>query len=224
MNAEDPNRDTTVGIFGPLSHDKNGIRSDPNVFIHSTIDAGYPLTLQINSLVTKVIFDSTDPTNPAALGVEYLEGAHMYSADSSYNASDPGTPGTAFAAREVIISGGVFNTPQILKLSGIGPAAELAALDIPLIKDLPGVGHNMQDNYEAGVMGQFENAFPSPFYDVMWKSNQSELRDIYFFCGEFSFEGFWPLGQGYGVQYPTQYPNEFLCAMDHSKSHPRHRM
>ncbi len=52
------------------------------------------------------------------------------------------------ARREVILSGGPINSPQLLKLSGIGPAAELRAMDIPVIHDLPGVGENLQDHLE----------------------------------------------------------------------------
>ncbi|HEX3983990.1 MAG TPA: choline dehydrogenase [Acidisoma sp.] len=52
------------------------------------------------------------------------------------------------ARREVILSGGPINSPQLLKLSGIGPAAELQALGIPVAGDLPGVGENLQDHLE----------------------------------------------------------------------------
>ncbi|TAQ86024.1 hypothetical protein B7494_g5653 [Chlorociboria aeruginascens] len=218
MNAADPNRDESLGIFGPLTHDKNGIRSDPDIYIHATLDDpnNYPLTVQLNTLVTKVIFDTTGPV-PKATGVEFLQGPHLYSADPLYNASQEGIPGQAFASREVIISGGVFNSPQILKLSGVGNATELESFNIQVIKDLPGVGRNMQDNYEAGIMGQYEYAIPPDlFYDVMLKTSQSpKIRNIYFFCGVFSFEGWWPIGLGLGVSSPTEYPNEYLCAMDH---------
>ncbi|MET0374791.1 MAG: GMC family oxidoreductase N-terminal domain-containing protein [Rhizorhabdus sp.] len=50
------------------------------------------------------------------------------------------------AQREIVLSGGTFNTPQLLLLSGIGPADELRELDIPVVHDLPGVGRNMQDH------------------------------------------------------------------------------
>ena len=52
------------------------------------------------------------------------------------------------ARKEVILSGGPINSPQLLKLSGIGPAAELQALGIPVAGDLPGVGENLQDHLE----------------------------------------------------------------------------
>ena len=55
---------------------------------------------------------------------------------------------TARAAREVILCGGAINSPQLLKLSGIGPAAELQALGLPVVHDLPGVGENLQDHLE----------------------------------------------------------------------------
>jgi choline dehydrogenase len=54
----------------------------------------------------------------------------------------------ASATREVIVAGGPINSPQLLKLSGIGPAAELQALGIPVVRDLPGVGENLQDHLE----------------------------------------------------------------------------
>jgi choline dehydrogenase len=69
------------------------------------------------------------------------------------------TTGTALARKEVIISAGTFNTPQLLKLSGIGPADELRKFGIPLIVDLPGVGQNLQDRYENGVIVNLTNPF-----------------------------------------------------------------
>jgi len=50
------------------------------------------------------------------------------------------------AAREIVLSGGAYNTPQILLLSGIGPADELRELGIEVVHDLPGVGRNLQDH------------------------------------------------------------------------------
>lgn len=52
----------------------------------------------------------------------------------------------AYASREVIISGGAINSPQLLLLSGVGPAEQLSRLGIPIVVDLPGVGQNLQDH------------------------------------------------------------------------------
>lgn len=54
----------------------------------------------------------------------------------------------AGARREVILSAGPINSPKLLKLSGVGPAAELGAFGIPLVADRPGVGENLQDHLE----------------------------------------------------------------------------
>jgi choline dehydrogenase-like flavoprotein len=55
------------------------------------------------------------------------------------------------AREEVILCGGAFNTPQLLMLSGVGPAAHLREHGIPVRVDLPGVGRNLQDRYEVAV-------------------------------------------------------------------------
>lgn len=55
------------------------------------------------------------------------------------------------AKREVIVSAGAIHTPQLLKLSGVGPAVELQNLLIPVMVDLPGVGTNLQDHILVGV-------------------------------------------------------------------------
>ena len=55
------------------------------------------------------------------------------------------------AAREVILCGGAVNSPQLLQISGIGPAAHLAAIGVTVLHDLPGVGANLQDHYVARI-------------------------------------------------------------------------
>jgi choline dehydrogenase len=57
----------------------------------------------------------------------------------------------ARASREVILCGGAINSPQLLLLSGVGPADELRALDIAVVADLPGVGQNLQDHLDVAV-------------------------------------------------------------------------
>ena len=60
-----------------------------------------------------------------------------------------GVPRTARACGEVIVCGGAFNSPKLLQLSGLGPADLLCNLGIPLIRDLPGVGANLQDHFSV---------------------------------------------------------------------------
>lgn len=101
----------------------------------------------------------TNGSTPRAVGVDYLEGNSLYRADPrAGSATETGT-GSVDAAREVILAAGSFNTPQLLKLSGVGPQSELESFGIPVVVDLPGVGTNMQDRYEATVIGKTQSDF-----------------------------------------------------------------
>src|SRR5690606_27821727 len=74
-------------------------------------------------------------------------------------AGQPGEEIVYKARKEVILAGGAFNTPQLLMLSGIGPQAELATHGIATRIDLPGVGRNLQDRYEVGVVARAREPF-----------------------------------------------------------------
>jgi choline dehydrogenase len=86
------------------------------------------LTVHSHSLASRIIFEGKD-----AVGVAYRRA---------------GIETTARARREVILSAGSINSPQLLLLSGIGPAAQLQALGIEVVADRPGVGANLQDHLE----------------------------------------------------------------------------
>lgn len=129
----------------PVHIDSLRRRSGARNFIIDTIQTesedgsqAYPLTLSTRSLATKILFKQ-DGGKPKAVGVEYLKGEGLYAADRRYNENTNGELRKVFASREVIVAGGSFNTPQILKLSGVGPSKELKGLGIPVVKDLPAV-------------------------------------------------------------------------------------
>ena len=109
----------------------------------------YPdrLRIQLHTLASRVILDDSK----RAVGVEYLQGERLYRADP--NAAGAGQAGRILAAREVILAGGAFNSPQLLMLSGIG-GPELAEQGIPVRVALPGVGRNLQDRYEIAVVNK----------------------------------------------------------------------
>ncbi|MGH8658445.1 MAG: GMC family oxidoreductase, partial [Gammaproteobacteria bacterium] len=111
----------------------------------------YPdrLTIELDALATRVLFDR----NNRATGVEYLKGERLYQAHKNPS-QEPGEKREVHASREVILCGGAFNTPQLLMLSGIGPAEELRKHGIPVRVDRPGVGANLQDRYEVGVVNR----------------------------------------------------------------------
>ncbi|PFH57869.1 hypothetical protein XA68_14463 [Ophiocordyceps unilateralis] len=170
LNSGFPNRDRREGLFQIPISTHRGRRSGPVGLVKDTMDKTsfsgkqrYTLDVLLSSLVTKIILQP--PTRSGylakAVGVEYVTGKNLYRADplSSPNAKLP-PPRWLRAGREVIVSAGAFNTPQLLKLSGIGPRGELQRLGIPVIVNLPGVGMNLQDRYEVSVT----SSSPQPFF------------------------------------------------------------
>ncbi|MER8834307.1 GMC family oxidoreductase N-terminal domain-containing protein [Mesorhizobium sp. M0909] len=95
--------------------------------------------VEINALATKILFEGK-----RAIGVEYLQN---------------GATKTARAGREIILSGGSVNSPQLLQLSGIGPSALLGALGIPVVHANENVGANLQDH--VGINYTFKGRLPT---------------------------------------------------------------
>ncbi|CZT43295.1 related to choline dehydrogenase [Rhynchosporium secalis] len=226
-NFLDPTRDKQEGIWGLPSHIKpDGQRFSSREYISDTIAAGFPLTLSMNSLATKILFGKPTArgSNPRATGVAYLEGKSIYSADSRFTTSNKGVPKIAIAKREVIISGGTFNSPQILMLSGIGPAKQLKKFNIPVLVDSPGVGNNMQDNQEVPVVGitqQIGSGGPGGCVLIKTKHAVYDERDMIMFQGPFVFRGFWPSNQS-NTELPTNKPGTYGIAT--VKIHPQNRL
>lgn len=108
------------------------IRSSSNFsYLSSEVINNSNLNITLQSLVTKVIIE-----NETAVAVQFVKNGQYYIANAS---------------KEVILSAGTIGTPQILMLSGIGPASELEALDIEVVADLP-VGKNFQDHMFLGSL------------------------------------------------------------------------
>jgi choline dehydrogenase len=162
--------DAYRGGDGPL-HTQHGRRHNPlyQAFVDAGVEAGYPATDDVNGFqqegfgrmdmtvhrgrrcsaaraylrpaikrpnlevrtniaVSRVVFEGR-----RAVGVEYRHGSGQHA---------------VHARREVILAGGSINSPQLLKLSGVGPATELRAHGINVVHDAPAVGENLQDHLE----------------------------------------------------------------------------
>lgn len=106
--------------------------SSETSFLREGLNYPDSLTVYHLTLAKKILFDD-DKTATGVLvdtqGKEYLLSAR----------------------KEVIVSSGVFGSPQLLMVSGVGPADLLESLDIPVISDLPGVGQNFEDHVYVGV-------------------------------------------------------------------------
>jgi len=135
-------------VFVPL-HMNGGTRESTRDYIRATLTAcSGTLRVELHALATRVVFDGD-----RAVGVEYLSGESLYRASPRPDPrADAGELRELRVKREVILCGGVFNSPQLLLLSGIGAAAELREHGIDVRVDLPGVGKNLQDRYEMSVV------------------------------------------------------------------------
>lgn len=145
------------GLFNIPRATNNGKRNGTRELIKKTLrELPYNLELRTHALATGLIFDENEKGR--IKGVEYLEGANLYEADprSSQTKLSNAKKCSVFAGKEVILAGGAFNSPQLLMLSGIGDRNHLEAKGIRPRIHLPGVGRNLQDRYEVGVITELD--------------------------------------------------------------------
>jgi len=111
---------------------KNGRRwSAASAYLHPAA-ARENLTIITKAMATRVVIEKG-----RAVGVDYVRRRKRH---------------TARATQEVVLAGGAINSPQLLLLSGIGPAAELRTLGVRVVLDLPGVGKNLQDHLNVNIV------------------------------------------------------------------------
>ena len=135
-----------------------GRRAGTREYIEATRQAlPQKLVLRMSNLATKILFDD----DKRAIGIECWEGRNLYKASPKSTDGDV-KPDIDYevkryrAKKEVILAGGAFNSPQLLMLSGIGPKAHLEEHGINVLLDRPGVGTNLQDRYEVGIVSQMK--------------------------------------------------------------------
>ncbi len=118
--------------FGPIdTTTANGRRASAAVSYLRPALSRPNLTVITKAQATRILMDGT-----RAIGIEYAQGRQKH---------------VLRAEREVIVSGGSINSPQLLLLSGIGPADEIKKHGIRALHDLPGVGKNLQDHLHGAV-------------------------------------------------------------------------
>ncbi|TER25330.1 choline dehydrogenase [Pseudomonas aeruginosa] len=122
------------------------------------------LTIVTHALSDRILF-----SGKRAIGVSYLVG-------------NGDNPVTAHARREVLVCSGAIASPQLLQRSGVGPAALLRDLDIPVVHDLPGVGANLQDHLELYL--QYACKQPVSIYPATKWWNQPAIGAQWLFRGK----------------------------------------
>ncbi|QBR01343.1 GMC family oxidoreductase [Paraburkholderia pallida] len=146
---EDYNGESVEG-FGPMQATiRKGLRCSAAVAYLRPALARGNVTLVTQALVEKVMLEKQSGT-PRATGVVYRHNGETV---------------RAHARREVILSGGVINSPQLLMLSGIGPASELASHGLDTVVDLPGVGRNLHDHIVFDI--RWRRQAPGPLHRMM---------------------------------------------------------
>ncbi|XP_054280675.1 glucose dehydrogenase [FAD, quinone]-like [Macrosteles quadrilineatus] len=136
----DLNGKTHEGFAIAQATNKNGIRfSSAHAFLRPA-KTRTNLHILLNTTVTRVL---VDPKTKKALGVEIMKPC--------------GKTEQVLAKKEVIVSGGAVNSPQILLLSGIGPKEDLEKVGIPVVHDLPGVGKNLHNHVGHTIKFYIDN-------------------------------------------------------------------
>lgn len=150
------------GLFMIDQSIKNNRRSGTRELLLET-QAKYPkkLFIKTNCLVEKIILTpSSRKEKSKAVAVQFLQKENLYQADPLFKKIN--TIEKTFCRRtirvrkDVIVSAGAFNSPQILMLSGIGPVDHLEKMKIQPRVNLPGVGTGLKDRYEVAVVTEFE--------------------------------------------------------------------
>ena len=132
--TDDFNRGCNEGVGYFEVNQKSGWRwNTAKAFLRPTCTGRANFTLWTRAQATRLLLAPQPDGRPRCTGVQVWNGQEMV---------------TAHATREVVLSAGAINSPQLLQLSGIGPAPLLRAHGIEVVHDLPGVGANLQDHLQ----------------------------------------------------------------------------
>ena len=132
--TDDFNSGNNEGVGYFEVNQKKGWRwNTAKAFLRPTCNARPNFVMWTNAHATKLIIETQPDGTPRCTGVKVWNGREMV---------------TAHATGDVVLSAGAINSPQLLQLSGVGPAALLRQHGIPLVRDLPGVGSNLQDHLQ----------------------------------------------------------------------------
>ncbi len=135
----DHNHPDSTGV-GPLPmNNPNGVRMSTALSYINPNRHRLNLTIRGNVLVRRILFDGQKAT-----GVEVESGSERFTVEGDL----------------IVLSAGAIASPQVLMLSGVGPAAHLQAKGIPVVKDLPGVGQNLRDHPLVAVRVKTKEGFP----------------------------------------------------------------
>ena len=127
---EDMNHPDSGGV-GPIPmNNPEGVRMSTALTFLRAVRHRLNLTVRSSVVVRRILFEPGSTGSPRAVGVEVESGGEVYQVE----------------ADQIVLSAGAMASPQILMLSGVGPADHLREMGIPVIHELPGVGRNLRDH------------------------------------------------------------------------------
>jgi choline dehydrogenase len=183
--TEDVNGYRQEGFYRMERSTFGGVRSSAaRRYLHPARRRGN-IDLKIKVRVARILFDGR-----RASGVAFVENGQKREVRGG----------------EIILSAGAINSPQLLKLSGVGPRPELQALDIPVVADLPGVGENLQDHLDFLV--QYRCTKPVSFYPATKRLNQVGIGlEWLLFKRGIGVSNIWEAGSFFRSRPGIEFPN-----------------
>ena len=162
--AESPdlNNPDSAGLSPVPFNNPNGIRWSTSLGYLNPSRHRLNLTLRPNCAVRRVLFDGNRAT-----GLEVESGGEIFNVEGD----------------EIILSGGAIASPQLLMLSGVGPAEHLREMGIPVVRDTPGVGQNLRDHPIVFVTWKTKEGFdldgfaPRVQFALRYTAEGSDLRN-----------------------------------------------
>ncbi len=127
----DQNHPESTGVSARARNTIDGVRISMALAYLDPARHRLNLTIKGNVMVRRIVFDGK-----RAVGVEVDSGGERFTVEGA----------------EIILSGGAIGSPHVLLLSGVGPAAQLRSVGVPVVHDLPGVGQNLRDHPSASVL------------------------------------------------------------------------
>ena len=141
-HTEDFNRGSNEGVGYFQVNQKNGWRwNTAKAFLRPACASRPNFTLWTDAQATRLLFAPGADGRPRCTGAEVWKGGQMVQVQAS---------------RETLLTSGSINSPQLLQLSGVGPAALLRQHGIDVVHDLPGVGENLQDHLQIRAVYKVE--------------------------------------------------------------------
>jgi choline dehydrogenase len=139
-DCPDHNRPDASGVGPSISNNHNGVRFSTALGYLSRCRHRLNLTIRPNCLVHRLVINGN-----RAVGVAVESGGDMFTVETEH----------------IILSAGAVGSPHILMLSGVGPAAHLKSLGIPVVRDMPGVGQNLRDHPKVYLTWDIKDGYPA---------------------------------------------------------------